>query len=407
LFNNIGNILVEKGKIDEGIQHHVKALNIQQELGDTSSIFTSTLSLTQAYTFKGDYAKALEYGNISKQLLNSSETGVKMLIDYHQVMGELYKKKGDYKNAIDAYTEYNRYKDSMIHSENNAVVTEMQVKYETEKKDLEIANKTLALNKASYEVQKRNAIAIGLIVMMMLLAIVGYLSYSRYKLKKRKELDAEIIRQQELRSKAIIEAEEKERIRIAKDLHDGVGQQLSAVKLRLSMLRNNHETFEDNCSTLVQMVDDAVKEVRGVSHDMMPNALLRSGLAAATREFIDKIAGIDVLKVDLQIIGLNERLDGTTETILYRVLQESVNNIIKHANATKVSIQLIKDENELSLVLEDNGRGFDVNKVNSFSGIGLKNIISRIEYLNGKVNFDSTIGKGTTMIVEVPLNTVV
>jgi signal transduction histidine kinase len=153
------------------------------------------------------------------------------------------------------------------------------------------------------------------------------------------------------------------------------------------------------------MVDDAVREVRSVSHNMMPNALIRFGLAKAVREFIDKIAATGALKVDLQIVGLNDRLESTTETVLYRVMQETVSNIIKHAAATTISIQLIKDDESLTMMIEDNGKGFDTKKISEFGGIGLKNIISRVEYLNGTVDFDSFPGRGTTVIVELDLGT--
>jgi len=152
------------------------------------------------------------------------------------------------------------------------------------------------------------------------------------------------------------------------------------------------------------MVDDAVKEVRSVSHNMMPNALIRFGLAKAVREFIDKIAATGALKIDLQIIGLTERLESTTETVLYRVMQETVSNIIKHAQASDISIQLIRDEDNLTMMIEDNGKGFDTKKMSEFGGIGLKNIISRVEYLNGTVDFDSFPGRGTTVIVEIHLS---
>jgi len=404
--NNIGNVLGETGKMDEGIDYHQKALKIQQANEDTIGIYSSLLSLCQAYGYKQDYAKAVTYGKQAYAILPAFEGEYKMYMDYYEVMGDLYRKQKAYKEALDAYLEYNRYKDSLQQLESNRVVVDLQTKYETEKKDLEISKKTLALTQANYELQRKNAITIILIVSIVILSILSYLLYNRYKLKKQKELDTEIIRQQELRSKAIIEAEEKERIRIAKDLHDGVGQQLSALKFNFSSLQHlfeNNTDLELKYKNLLALVDEAVKEVRSVSHDMMPNALLRSGLVAATREFVDKIALNGLLKVDLYIVGVNERLESTTETVIYRVLQEAVNNIVKHAEATKISIQLVKHDNSLNLVLEDNGKGFDTSMMNEFKGIGLKNIVSRIEYLNGTVHFDSYIGRGTTIDIEVPV----
>src|SRR5262249_53141444 len=146
--------------------------------------------------------------------------------------------------------------------------------------------------------------------------------------------DAEIAMQKEMRTKAIIEAEEKERRRIAQDLHDGVGQILSAAKLNLSSfsskitLKTDEE--RDALKNAVELIDDSVKEVRAVSHNMMPNTLIKLGLASAVREFITKIGNIPNLKVDLEIVGLDKRLSEQIETVLYRVTQEIVNNIIKH-----------------------------------------------------------------------------
>lgn len=405
ILNNIGNVYGETGKLRESIKYQEEALAIQRSLADTVGIYTSLLSLAQVYGIAGDLTKAISYSKQAEVVLPQVAVHPKMIMDYYQVTAELYKKKGDYRNAFDAYTKYNFYKDSLIKLENSATVTEMQEKYESDKKDLELSNKNLALAEAGYRIQKKNTITVALIISIIVLIILSYLLYNRYKLKKEKELAGEIIKQQELRSKAIIDAEEKERIRIAKDLHDGIGQQLSAIKLNFSSFRSLFSGTENDNKyiAVLSMIDDAVKEVRSVSHDMMPNALLRFGLVAATREFIDKIAMNGALKVDLQIIGLNERLENTTETVLYRVLQEAVNNIIKHAEATKVSIQLIKYETYLNLILEDNGKGFNVSGINNFKGIGLKNIISRVEYLNGTVNFDSAIGRGTTVDIEVPI----
>jgi signal transduction histidine kinase len=136
---------------------------------------------------------------------------------------------------------------------------------------------------------------------------------------------------------------------------------------------------------------------------MMPNTLIKLGLASAIREFITKIGNLPDLRVDLEIVGLDKRLDENAETSLYRAIQEIINNIIKHAKANKISIQLVRHENELSVIIEDNGKGFDTSRLNNFEGIGLKNIISRIEFINGKVHFDSTPGHGTTVVMNVPL----
>ena len=233
-----------------------------------------------------------------------------------------------------------------------------------------------------------------------------YIQYRRLKLKKESQLQSEIMKQQQLAVKAVLKAEENERERIAKDLHDGVGQMMSAAKMNLSAFESEmnltnpeqKETFEK----IINLVDDSCKEVRTVSHIMMPNALLKNNLDNAIREFTNKISN-KTLQVSVYTEGLEERLDSNVETVLYRIVQESVHNAIKHAGASKLDISLIRDKDGISGTIEDNGKGFDTSNKENFDGIGLKNITTRVEFLNGTVDFDSTPGKGTLIALHVPL----
>ena len=134
----------------------------------------------------------------------------------------------------------------------------------------------------------------------------------------------------------------------------------------------------------------------------MPNALLKSGLASAVKEFIDKLDS-RVLKVNLYTEGLNERLDSNVETVLYRIIQECVNNVIKHSGANTLDISLIKDTDGIAATIEDNGHGFDSKDNTKFEGIGLKNVLSRVQFLKGTLEFDSSLGKGTLVAIHVPL----
>lgn len=217
----------------------------------------------------------------------------------------------------------------------------------------------------------------------------------------------ELMRQQQLATNAVIEAEEKERQRIAKDLHDSVGQMMSAAKMNLSAFESEVK-FADKEQQLafekiIQLVDESCKEVRNVSHNMMPNALLKSSLASAIQEFIDKLDQ-KKLQVHLYTEGLDERLDSNVETVFYRVIQECVNNVIRHASATTLDISLIKDNDGISGTIEDNGKGFNTLDKGKLEGMGLKNITTRIEYLKGTVEFDSTPGKGTLVALYVPVS---
>jgi signal transduction histidine kinase len=412
-YNNIGISYRDMKRYDEALVYYTKSLSINSKIPDKNGMAISYIDIGTVYETKKLYDEAIAYHR--KGLALAEEIGNKDIIQSaHVGLASAYSGAKQFQKAFEELQMQDKIKDSLNNKDTRRAIAEMQTKFETEKqeKEITILNQEKKLKEVVLrekdaliaEAELRQVIIIGSALVLLVLA---YLLYNRNKLRQKQLIDAEIINQQTIRSKAIIEAEEKERIRIAKDLHDGIGQQLSAVKMHFSAFESSL-TFADDeqrkqMQSLIDMVDESVKEVRSISHNMMPNALIRWGLATAVREFVNKISISDSLQIDLQIDGLNERLENTVETVLYRVLQECVSNIIKHAHASRVSIQLIKHEHSLNLMLEDNGVGFDSNKLNDFAGIGLKNIISRVEYLSGTVEFDSMVGKGTTVVVDIPL----
>lgn len=403
--NSIGRNLRAENKIEEAYSYYEKAHSIAKEINDKMGERLYAHNMSCVLTDKQEYKKAEKF---SLDVLNQTQPNdhSQLALTYRQ-LATIYGFMNNGKLAKFYLDKYVNLKDTVFSRESASQIAEMEVKYETEKKDLELAKQNSEIIITKAEVERKNIITYILVASLLLIILLSYLIYNRYKLKQEAVLSAELLRQQALRSKAIIEAEENERMRIARDLHDGVGQTLSAAKLNLSSLENKLKLTEAESQSALKnamdLVDDSVKEVRSVSHSMMPNALLKSGLVAAVREFINKLSAIDKLKIDLEITGLNQRLESTTETILFRVLQEIVSNILKHAQATHITIQLVKHDNELTVMIEDNGVGFDTRKMDESAGIGLKNIISRIEFLQGRVDFDSNIGKGTTVIIEVPV----
>ncbi len=405
-YNNTGIIYYEMNDLDKSMTYHLKALPIRIELDDQYGLITTYNNISAIYNDKKEYQNALSYSLKSLSLAEELKSGSKLRKVYKDV-SHGYKELKDYEKALYYHEKYSILNDSIFSEESARQIVEMQAKYESEKKDLILSKQTLELNKNQLEIKNQKMQRNILIGSFLLLILLTYLFYNRYKLKQKEERQRDLIHQQESRSRAIIEAEEKERIRIAQELHDGIGQQLSAVKLNMSSLQsslgNSNAEHQLLLQNAIEIIDESVNEVRTVSHNMMPNALIKSGLGIAVREFLNRISSTDKLKIELEINGLNERLESTTETILFRVLQEIVNNMIKHSEASVVNIQLIRYGDELTMMIEDNGVGFDPDNIKS-DGIGLKNIRSRIEYLNGTVHFDSRPGKGTTISIEVPLN---
>jgi len=410
--NGMGSIYSRKREYDKAIAYFEKALKNRESLGDRYGIALSLLGLGDANYNKKNYDKAIHYFNQCIPIL----TEVKNYLNLKQAYSKLakaYHAKKEYGLAFKFFELYDRYKDSVYTGENARQMAEMQTKYETEKKELENKElkdqniiKELEIEKQTQRHFIKNVVIASVLGLFVLLSLLGYLFYKRKQLQLKAEQDAELARQKEIRTKSIIEAEEKERKRIAQDLHDGVGQILSAAKLNLSALESKvnleHQDQKDAYKNALDLIDDSVREVREVSHNMMPNTLIKLGLASAIREFITKVGNIPTLKIDLEIVGLDSRINESVETVLYRVIQETVNNILKHAKATHISLQLVRHDTELTVMIEDNGVGFDTEKISEFAGIGLKNIISRIEFLNGTVHFDSIPGRGTNVIIEVP-----
>lgn len=405
-YNNLGNIYGYNDKPELALQYYLKCLENDKQVNDSYGITLSLLNIGESYKQMKLYDKSLSYLLQAKNICLENDAKP-LLKDSYRSIADCYQNMHRYDSAYKYIERYSLLKDSLLSEESTQQIAEMQTRFETEKKDLQIAKQNAELQVSKSDAQRKNTINYLLLASVLLILIFSYLFYNRYKLKQQSILDAELLREREIRSKAIIEAEENERRRIAQDLHDGVGQLLSASKLNLSNLSERLQGSDSATQTALKnamdLLDDSVKEIRTVSHNMMPNALLKSGLVAAVREFVQKLGNAERLKIDLEVTGLSERLDPTVEAILFRVLQEIVSNIVKHAQASVISIQLIKHEQELTVMVEDNGVGFDASNLMAFNGIGLKNIQSRVAYLNGQVNFDSLPGKGTTVVIEIPI----
>ncbi len=272
------------------------------------------------------------------------------------------------------------------------------------KKQSEI--QALSLKNQRAEVARRNLIIGGILFTMLVLTLLAFSYYKRYKLKQESLHKTQLLQEQEQATRAILSAEENERKRIAAELHDGIGQMMSVAKMNLSVFENELPFTDEKqklaFENVINMIDESCRELRSVSHQMMPNALLKNGLANAVREFIDKIDS-RIIKVSLHAEGLREKMDNDTESVLYRVIQECVNNVLKHSEANHLDISLIKDTDGIAATIEDNGKGFDSGKFRHGEGIGFKNILSRINYLKGTVDINSRPGEGTLVAIHIPV----
>ncbi len=405
VYNTIGQVYFEKQNYVEAMKYYNSSLQFRVFMKDRLGIGSCYKNIGACYAELKDYEKAEKYVNQSIEIFkefNSKD----YLREAFDVLGDIYEAKQDYAGSLKSFKEGAAMKDSVYNKQAIDKINELEIAYQTEKKAQQISllNKENKIQKLL--ISKRNTL-LGIVVGILLFTLfIGFLIYKSIRLKQEAKLQAAVILQQDLATKSILNAEENERKRISGELHDGLGQMFSAVKLNLSALTADLEFKDEQSKKMfgktMDLVDESCKEVRLISHQMAPNVLLKSGLATAIRDFINKIDARK-LKINLETFGLQERLDQNVETVLYRVIQETVNNVIKHAGANELDIQLTKDQEGISAMIEDNGKGFDSSAMDKFEGIGLRNIRSRVEYLKGSVDFSSQIGSGTLVAIYIPL----
>jgi len=396
--NILGNYFEAKNQYKNELEVLMHAKAIREKLGDPFFIVSDMATIAGLYSKTGQYQMGIAVAQQALDIATKNNITTKYPMIYQSLINN-FEGIGDYKSAAKIYKQLNSIKDSIYTSASPQALAEMQTKYETEKKERMIQEQQSKL--------ARQKIIIGSVIALIILGVLlVFTQYRRYQWKQEANMRSAVLKQQEESAKAVIEAEEAERQRIAKDLHDGVGQMMSAAKMNLSAYESNvrfkNEDEKQNFQKIIALVDESCKEVRSVSHNMMPNALLKNSLSSAIREFIDKLDHKQ-LQVHLYTGGLEQRLDANIETILYRVIQECVNNVIKHANANTLDISILKEPDEITATIEDNGQGFDTTDRATLDGIGLKNIRTRIEYLKGTVDVDSSPGKGTLVALHIPL----
>lgn len=396
-YDNMANCYMYSNRFDEAKKYFYLCIQIDSSFGNKKQQADSYLNLGTLMMMQKKYTEATGYLTHAIKLANL--TGYKQgQYGAFLVLSDLFKTIHENDKAFAALKMAYTIKDSLINEKTESKIVELETIYQTVKKEQQ-----LKLQQA--EISRKNYLLWGLTGSVALLILSGIIFYRKRQLQNKMNLQSEVMKQQDLATWAIINAEENERRRIAADLHDGVGQMMSAAKMNLSAFENEllfaNDTQKITFERLTSLVDDSCKEIRSVSHQMMPNALLKTGLTSAVQAFLDKLDN-RIIQISLHTEGLQDRLDNNTETVLYRVIQECVNNVIKHAGATNLDISLIKDSDGIAATVEDNGCGFDITDKEKFEGIGLKNISSRIHFLKGTVDFDSSPGKGTLVAIHVP-----
>ena len=330
-----------------------------------------------------------------------------------QLLTEIEEKSGNIDKAYQYQKQFITVSDSMKKEKIQRQMNETEVKYQNEKKEKEILQLQKSNAVQSLSLQKKSTFNYFLIGSVVALLITGFLGYRNLRHRQQLAKQQDELQQQRIRElekdkqlvavDSMLKGQEEERSRLAKDLHDGLGGLLSGVKFSLSNMKDNLIITPDNMAVFersLDMLDTSIKELRRVAHNMMPEMLTKFGLDEALKEYCNTVNATKLLAVKYQSLGMETRLDKATEIIIYRIVQELLNNILKHAAASEAFVQLIRENDRLNIVVEDNGKGFDTALLENSKGAGWVNIRSRVEYLKGQLDIHSEPGKGTLVNME-------
>ncbi|MDR3025279.1 histidine kinase [Chryseobacterium sp.] len=280
-------------------------------------------------------------------------------------------------------------------------------KLETQQKNNDINNfkKLLAFK------EKINTYYIFFIIFFIVLILLLLYAYKQRakSIKRRDELHALAMEQEKQNSKistltALLEGQEQERGRLARDLHDGLGGLLSGTKHQLSYLNpHQSENIEEGISKSIEQIDGAVEELRRVAHNLMPDLLTKYGLEVAIQEFASRISN-NALEIHTEFINYSNSISKEKQLVIYRIIQELVNNAIKHADTSEIIVQVSEEENLLNLTVEDNGKGFDHTNLDIRKTAGFHNIELRVQFLKGTMNITSELNIGTSIELQIPIH---
>lgn len=383
----------ESLKYNQVVAHVEALMKVAEAFSNAdSSIFYYEKALSMSKEYKLDYSRNIALYNLHLA----------------------YKEQNQFEDALLYLGKFLNLNDSITGLKKTQVVQDLNVKYESEKKDKEIAqlaqeNAEQELVAAERKVQRNGLIA----VLMIVLAATTLIIYFFYNKNQKQRLENEISQQkikdleqqqQILSMNSMIEGQESERKRIAQDLHDGLGAMLSTIKMHFSNIQNEMAKIESlqSTNTTATLIERANTELRKVAHEMMPGSLIKLGLKEAVKELCTQLTVPGTLQFQFTSHGFESRLSETKEVMLYRAIQELMNNAIKHSDASEVIVQLMAVDNSLQVTIEDNGKGFDMETAKK--GLGLKGIQSRVDYLKGQLHMESTAAVGSTFTIEIELD---
>jgi signal transduction histidine kinase len=407
MLGGVCHLLHKMGKDQEAISNGEQSIQYLQEVKRETNLVFPYVNLAMAYNTLGQAEKALAYAQKGYAIMQKAKL-IDPLAIYYEEIARSHELLGQPRQALYWYKKFRRFDDSLFTLENTQALAEIEAKYETQKKEKELAQKQLLLEKQEAQLFRQKTGLWGLASGFLAFLLLSWLFWNRFRLRKKAELDAAIIQEQKLGLHAVIEAQEAERKRIAKDLHHGIAQEMVGIKLGFSALESKLKQLAplqaQQIEQLASQLDDSCTEVRNISHTMLPPTLEQHGLAPSLEMLLRNTLQGTALSYEFENSLVPEHLDEKVEIGVYRIAQELLNNIVKHAKAEKILVILYLAGGSLILRIEDDGQGFDFDQARIKGSMGLLNILSRVNTLGGVFQSETAQPKGTISIVRIPLH---
>jgi two-component system, NarL family, sensor kinase len=410
----------KRGQINYMLQKYSTAFAYFQQaykyaiIGGHKNSVTNTLRFLSATALKlGDTKAARDYALQNLALAEEGNTKTAK-IDALINLSNYYNTAGNSSKAFELSQQAMQLKDSLLAETNIKQINILGTIYETDKKEKEIIQLQNEKQKEAIVIKQKSNLNRIFITAIVGLLVLGYLAYRNFRngqkiLKQQQSLQQQKIIELEkdkqlLTVDAMLKAQEDERSRIAKDLHDGLGSMLSGAKLSFINMKDNMVLTQENIlhfERSIAMLDNTISELRKVAHNLMPEAVVKFGLDEALKDFCNTIQSSSKLSIIYQQFGEDRKLNSAAEVTIYRIVQELVNNALKYSGAKQIIVQLTKNHVKAGVAVEDDGKGFDIKLLDEKKGAGINNIKYRVNYFKGTFDIISSPGNGTSVNIEL------
>ncbi|HZY82595.1 MAG TPA: tetratricopeptide repeat protein [Cyclobacteriaceae bacterium] len=395
---NAGMAFDKLGRKKESKEYLLRAISLHEKYDNKKDLSFALRYLSGVHRGENNLAEAEKTATRALDMATKINARQQML-EAHQELSKIYEAQGKFAKALEEFREYDIVKDTLFEEQKTKQIAELQTRYETEKKESEIRFLRQE-NELQDSRNDRNTALVGALILLVTgLVLFGFMVRNRMALKQKAELEETKASLREAQLAAVITSQEAERKRFAADLHDGLGQLISAVRLNLSKEHVEKRSLDQ----AVEVLNEMNSEIRNIAFNLMPQVLIKNGLTEALEELATRVNHTEKIRIKIGAYDVEPIHETDKKVALYRVCQEWINNVIKYSGCTDINVQLVQHLQELVITIEDNGNGFDMQALMLSQGNGWKNIQSRLAMIHGNIDIDTMKGrKGTTVVITIP-----